>query len=119
LVRSWPAVLAVTTPRVSRTVDIAHRMIQATSADLPMPWPEATATRIASAVSSRPAPRRCSTSRCQSLGALFLGQLARAAPWEGVEDEAQRIEAQRADLGEEALLVVFSGGRCAAFRRRH
>ena len=28
--RSWPSVLAVTTPRVSGTVDRAHRMIQAT-----------------------------------------------------------------------------------------
>ena len=48
LVRSWPSVLAVTMPRVSGKVDIAHRMIQATSADLPMPWPEATAIRTAS-----------------------------------------------------------------------
>ena len=56
LVRSWPSVLALTTPRESCRVDSAHRMIQATSADLPMPWPEAMATRTAS-ISA--APDRC------------------------------------------------------------
>ena len=61
-------------PRVSDIVDSAHRMIQATSADLPMPWPEATAIRTASpGVASRrfrSRPSRSSTSHCQGSGPL-------------------------------------------------
>ena len=66
--------LALTTPRVSCRVDIAHRMIQATSADLPMPWPEAMATRTASFSTTpkrrsiRPLPILTRTSRCHSSG---------------------------------------------------
>ena len=60
--------LAVTTPRVSSTVDIAHRMIQATRADLPMPWPEATASRVASAGDISPCPICSSTSHCHGSG---------------------------------------------------
>ena len=68
LVRSWPSVLALTTPRVSGKVDIAHRMIQDTSADLPMPWPEATALRTASPASCTPLPSATRMSSCQGSG---------------------------------------------------
>jgi hypothetical protein len=39
----WLSVFAVTTPRVSASVSIAHRMIHATSAVLPGPCPDAIA----------------------------------------------------------------------------
>ena len=76
--------LAVTTPRVSESVDSAHRMIQATSADLPMPWPEATASRTASSGvlsrCSRPRPRLSSISRCQGSGPLSPASAVPARP---------------------------------------
>ncbi len=37
LVRNCVSVFAVTTPRVSSNVEMAHKMSQATSADLPTP----------------------------------------------------------------------------------
>src|SRR6476659_6253343 len=48
LVRSWLSVFAVTTPLVSSRVDMAQITSQETSADLPIPWPDATAIWIAS-----------------------------------------------------------------------
>ena len=47
LVFSWLSVLAVTTPIVPTQVAMLQRMIHDTSADLPMPCPEATARRSA------------------------------------------------------------------------
>ncbi len=64
-------------PRVSGSVDIAHRMIQETSADLPTPWPEAIATRTASSEVMRPLPSFSRTSRCHGSGPLSP---ARAVP---------------------------------------
>src|SRR5690606_880386 len=43
LVRSWFSVFAVTTPFVCGHVSIAHLTIHDTSADLPIPWPDAVA----------------------------------------------------------------------------
>ena len=45
-VRSCVSVFAVTTPRVSALVLMAHRIAQDTSALLPMPWPEATSSSM-------------------------------------------------------------------------
>jgi hypothetical protein len=39
------SVLAVTTPRIFGKVEKAHKIIQAASADFPIPWPEAVASR--------------------------------------------------------------------------
>ncbi len=41
---SWFSVLAVTTPFVPSKVEMAQRTIQATRADLPIPWPEVRAS---------------------------------------------------------------------------
>src|SRR5262245_7641223 len=49
-------------------VESAHRMSQATSADLPMPWPEAVAKRTASVPVRRSSPSFSSSSRCQGSG---------------------------------------------------
>ena len=45
LVRSWPSVLAVTTMRQSSQVSIPQFESMPINADLPMPWPAATAMR--------------------------------------------------------------------------
>ena len=45
---SWLAVFAVTMPRQSVIVARQYKMIHAIKQLLPMPWPEATATRNAS-----------------------------------------------------------------------
>jgi hypothetical protein len=61
LLRSWVSVFAVTTPRASSCVASAQRVSHATSADLPMPWPDETASE-----SPRPSPcpsRRARRSR--------------------------------------------------------
>ena len=67
---NWFSVLAVTTPRVSSFVDIAQRIIHATKADLPMPWPDAIASRIASCIVIEPflslSPILCNALRCHS-----------------------------------------------------
>jgi integrase len=60
-------VLAVTTPRVSASVSIAHKMIQATSAVFPGPCPDATAICKARC-GERPSPIVVRMSCCQSSG---------------------------------------------------
>ena len=72
--RSWPSVLAVTMPRASVKVDIAHRMIQATSADLPTPWPEATAILTASSEDMRPLGELLQDLALPGFWTLFAGQ---------------------------------------------
>ncbi|MNR14715.1 hypothetical protein D3C85_1312040 [compost metagenome] len=71
-VRSCVSVLAVTTPLVSTNVDSAQRISQETRADLPMPWPEATAIWIASHAFISPArndsPSSVRISVCQISG---------------------------------------------------
>ena len=54
LVRSCGSVLAVTATRASSHVKEPRRNIQATSADLPTPCPDATASRITSSEAQRP-----------------------------------------------------------------
>ena len=116
--------LALTTPRESCRVDSAHRMIQATSADLPMPWPEAMATRTAS-ISAAPerAVEQAVAQPDQHLAlprlrAALLGERrVRHAPGEGEQDEAQGIEAEGADLAMERLVEISDGRhRAPAFR---
>ena len=74
--RNWFSLLALTMTDEPILVDSIHRMSQLTSADLPIPRPEATALRMAwsTALGSLLA-RTClaisrSTSRCQARGPL-------------------------------------------------
>jgi hypothetical protein len=73
-----PSVLAVAMPRVPGRVDMAHSTIQATSADLPMPWPDATASRIASS-GDFALPELLQDSRCRP-GPLSSARSVPAAP---------------------------------------
>ncbi len=68
LVLSWVSVLAVTTPLVSGQVQKAQMTIQATRADLPMPWPEATAICIASSGVTIPSRISANTPSCHWSG---------------------------------------------------
>ena len=104
LVLSCAAVLAVTTPRVSRNVASAHTMIHATNADLPTPCPEATAMRIASEAPARERPMSESTLRCHGSGPRVVRQhRTRLAPGEGEQHEAQRIVHIGADLERQGI----------------
>jgi len=66
-VRSWVSVLAVTTPRASGKVEIAHKTNQELSADFPTPWPEAVASCTACSAGS-PSRIASRTSTCQASG---------------------------------------------------
>src|SRR6266567_6801966 len=68
-VLSWVSVFAVTTPLVSGNVDIDHRIIHATSADLPTPCPEVVASRRA-ASGDNPSRMRVSSAACHGSGPL-------------------------------------------------
>ena len=61
------SVFAVTTPRVSVAVDIAHRISHATVELLPTPWPDATASKTASS-GDNPSPTRRNKSACHGSG---------------------------------------------------
>ena len=82
-VRSWLSVFAVTTPRVSAAVLIAHRIHQDTCADFPMPWPEETSSSITSP-SAPPAvmrsPTRCICSSCHSSGPAMSSSMVPFSP---------------------------------------
>ena len=80
-------------------------MIHETSADLPTPWPEAIADAHGLAARlHRPSPRLAGRARCQARGRSRRRAPAGHAPGEGEHDEAQRIEAQRADLAVQAAV---------------
>ena len=82
-VRSWVSVLAVTTPRVSAAVLMAHRMAHETWADFPTPWPDATSscTTQPSAPPSRTASlMRSCCSRCQSSGPDMPSSIVPSSP---------------------------------------
>ena len=61
LVSNWEAVLAVTIPFANGRVDMIQFTSHATMADLPMPWPDAVARRMASTACtpSKPRARTC------------------------------------------------------------
>src|SRR6266852_524726 len=71
LVLSCGSVLAVTTPRVSGKVMNAQRMSWATVVDFAMPWPDATASMMASSMVVRPDLIRPIKAIAQGIGPVY------------------------------------------------
>ena len=105
-------------------VDIAHRMIQATSADLPMPWPEATATLTASSGDARPWPSFSRTSRCHGSGPFSSASAVPGFP-QGKADRTKPSGSRRNEArdwraaGRAMIGTINRRWHCALLRRRH